>query len=201
MLSLEQSPGSDVLELVNKARLVLELPPIRRLPKGIPDTARKCVLGRSLGLEILLDDQDRAYALLTDYRLASKLASVWGAARPCGMWNGWGVMLPAKLSDFVREFDSRCYPRLVSPHRESKSTTQSELRHLRFDWADQHARVSDLLKRARSAWQNAERALNNSLDRELAMAVDSASHGSGDGAEDPDPRRLAGDTLAAQRKG
>src|ERR1700745_730244 len=101
MSSPDQNPSEEILELVNKARLLLEMPPLRKLPRGIPDTALKCVLGRSLGLEILLDDQDRAYTLVLRYRTACSLARVWGVERPYGMWNGWAVMLPARLDEFV----------------------------------------------------------------------------------------------------
>jgi hypothetical protein len=114
MLSPEPTACSEILEFVNAARVALEMQPLRKLPRGIPETSRKCVLGRSLGLEILLDDQDRAYALVLGYRSASKVARVWGADLPHGMWNGWAVLLPPELNAFVREFDAQCYPHLMS---------------------------------------------------------------------------------------
>jgi hypothetical protein len=160
MLSSEQNTTSEVLELVNQARLVLEMPALRKLPKGIPDAARKCVLGRSLDLEILLDDQDRAYALVLRYRTACSVARVWGVRRPYGMWNGWAVLLPRALNEFVHDFDSRCYPSIESLQRDTKEGLRSELRYLRFDWVDQHARVTNLLERAKSACEKADRARN-----------------------------------------
>jgi hypothetical protein len=160
MLSPEQNLSSDILESVNQARLVLEMSPLRRLPRGIPVTARKCVLGRALGLEILIDDQDRTYALLLKYRTACSLARVWGVARPCGMWNGWAVLLPSGLNEFVHDFDSRCYPSMEMVQRDTRAGIQSDLRHLRFDWIDQHTWVTELLERARSAYENARHAQN-----------------------------------------
>ena len=156
MLSPEQNPDSVILQLVNKARVVLEMPPLRKLPRGIPETSRKCVLGRSLGVEVLVDDQDRAYALLLHYRAACRLARVWDVARPYGMWNGWAVLLPWELNRFVHEFDARCYPHLASEASEAKDGVRSELRHLRFDWAAEHTRVADLMERAREACGRAQ---------------------------------------------
>ncbi len=161
VLSPEQNPDSVILELVNKARVVLEMPPLRKLPRGIPETSRKCVLGRSLGVEVLVDDQDRAYALLLHYRAACRLARVWDVARPCGMWNGWAVLLPRELNRFVHEFDARCYPHLASAASEAKASeakdgVRSELRHSRFDWAAEHTRVADLIERAGEACGRAQ---------------------------------------------
>lgn len=156
VLSPEQNPDSVILELVNKARVVLEMPPLRKLPRGIPETSRKCVLGRSLGVEVLVDDQDRAYALLLHYRAACRLARVWDVTRPCGMWNGWAVLLPRELNRFVHEFDARCYPHLASAASEAKDGVRSELRHSRFDWAAEHTRVADLIERAGEACGRAQ---------------------------------------------
>ena len=154
MLSPEQNPDSEILELVNKARAVLEMPPLRKLPRGIPETSRKCVLGRTLGLEVLLSDQDRAYALVLKYHTAWRLARVWGVARPYGMWNGWAVLMPPQLNRFVHEFDEHCYPHLISAS-EAKDGVRSELRHLRFDWMAEQTRVADLLMRAQQACDHA----------------------------------------------
>src|SRR5216683_4952761 len=157
MSSVEQNPGSEILDLINKARLVMEMPALKKLPRGIPETSRKCVLGRSLGLEILLDDQDRPYALVHEYRRACRLARVWSVGRPYGMWNGWAMLLPDELSKFVHEFDSRCYPQLLSVSREQKSgVVRSELRSLRFDWVEENKKVADLLERARAAHDAAQ---------------------------------------------
>jgi len=177
MLSPDQNPNSEILELVNQARLALELTPLRKLLRGVPDMARKCVLGRSLGLDILIDDQDRAYALVLRYRSACSVARVWGVAKPYGMWNGWAVLLPAKLNEFVHEFDSRCYPSMETSHRDGRRQLQSELRNLRFDWTNQHARVGDLLEKARLACEYAEQA-RNSCPAHRPMSVSSAEQAS-----------------------
>lgn len=158
MLSPEENPSSEILELVNQARVVLELPPLRKLLKGMPDSARKCVLGRSLGVDILIDDQDRAYALVRRYRTACSLARVWGVAKPYGMWNGWAVLLPQRLNEFVHEFDARCYPSMETAQRDAGGELQSEIRNLRFDWTNQHARVARLLEKATLACEYAEQA-------------------------------------------
>jgi hypothetical protein len=156
MLSPRQNTEAEILALVNKARVALGMPPIRNLPRGIPVTSRKCVLGRSLDVEVLIDDQDQTYALLTNYRSAYKLARAWNVARPCGMWNGWAVLLSEELNRFVHEFDARCYPHLTSATSEAKNGVRSELRYLRFDWVDEHTRVADLIERARAACDQAE---------------------------------------------
>jgi hypothetical protein len=160
MLFPEQNPSAEILDLINRARLVLEMPPLRKLLKGIPDTARKCVLGRSMGLDILIDDQERAYALVLRYRAAYSLARAWGVERPHGIWNGWAVLLPQRLNEFVHEFDSGCYPSMESLQRDTGGGVQSELRHLRFDWTDQRARIDNLLEKARLACEIAEQARN-----------------------------------------
>jgi hypothetical protein len=156
MLSPEQNPGLEILELVNKARVALQTPPLHKLFRGIPETSQKCVLGRSLGFEILLDDQDCAYGLLLSYLQAIKVAKAWNVPRTYGMWNGWAVRLPEPLNNFVHRFDGRCYPSLESPQRPQNAGVRSELRPLRFDWVDQHARVTTLLERARQACEEAE---------------------------------------------
>lgn len=171
MLSPQQNPGAEILALVNKARAALGMPPIRNLPRGIPETSRKCVLGRSLDVEVLMDDQDRAYALLTDYRSAYKLARAWNAARPCGMWNGWAVLLPEELNRFVHEFDARCYPHLTSVPSEAKNNIVSELRHLRFDWVEEHTRVEDLLERARAACDHASNLVKTAVSLALPLGI------------------------------
>jgi hypothetical protein len=177
MSSPEQYPGSQILELINKARIALEMPPLRKLPRGTPETSRKCVLGRSLSLEVLLDDQDRAYALLTNYHAASRLARAWGAERPYGMWNGWAMLLPSELNRFVHEFDAHCYPHLTSMENEVKDGVRSELRHLRFDWVAEHARVADLLMQARRACEYARTTLNNCDDRPASLMAWASSSG------------------------
>ena len=175
MLSSEQNPSTEILELINKARIALEMPPLRKLPRGIPETSQKCVLGRSLGLEVLVDDQDRAYALLTNYHAAWRIARAWGAERPYGMWNGWAVLLPLELNRFVHEFDARCHPYLTSAVSEVKDGVRSELRHLRFDWVAEKTRVAELLTRARQACDRAQ-AREASCDELLAPLLASVSH-------------------------
>jgi hypothetical protein len=156
MLSEVQNPDTEILELINEARLVLGMPALNKLPKGVPETSQKCVLGRSLGAEILLDDQDRAYVLLLHYRAASRLARAWGVAQPNGMWNGWGVLLPEPLDRFVHEFDALCYPQLTYGYGVADDGVRSELRHLRFDWVDEGKKVSDLIERAQDACAQAQ---------------------------------------------
>jgi hypothetical protein len=166
----ESNPGAEILELINKARVVLEMAPLRRLPRGIPETSRQCVLGRSLGVEVLLDDRDRAYGLLPRYRTALRLARVWDTSRPYGMWNGWAVLLPEELNTFVHEFDARCYPALASAASGLKDSVDPELRRSQFDWVDQHKRIADLLERARAACEHAERVRHESADRRTTLA-------------------------------
>jgi hypothetical protein len=158
MLTAQQTLRPDILALVNKARIALEMAPLKKLPRGVPQTSRKCVLGRSLGLEVLLDDQDRPYALVLQYHRARRLARIWCVARPHALWNGWAVMLPHGLSEFIREFDSRCYPKLVAASREEKSgQVRSDLRALRFDLMEEQTRVADLLAQAWEACQRADK--------------------------------------------
>lgn len=158
MLASKQDSEPEVLKLVNKARIVLEMPSLRKLPRGLPETSRECVLGRSLGVEILLDDQDRAYALVLQYRKACRLARIWRVERPCGMWNGWAVLLPKELNNFVHEFDAHSpqLSELTSAGCKPKDGVRSSLRHLRFDWVNQHNRVADLIERAREARDRAQ---------------------------------------------
>src|SRR2546421_6743049 len=149
MSSLQHSlPRSAVFDLVSRARSALGMPPLKRLPRGIRETSRQCVLGRSLGVEILVDDRDGPYALVLQYRSACALSRAWCVGRPCASWNGWAVRLPAALSKFVQEFDACCYPELVSNLESEKAGPVSELRSLRFDWVVEKERVQDLLDRA-----------------------------------------------------
>jgi hypothetical protein len=149
MSSLQHSlPRSAVFDLVSRARSALGMPPLKRLPRGIRETSRQCVLGRSLGVEILVDDRDGPYALVLQYRSACALSRAWCVGRPCASWNGWAVSLPAELTRFVQEFDACCYPELVSNSPPKKSATVSELRELRFDWVGEQQRVQNLIDRA-----------------------------------------------------
>jgi hypothetical protein len=150
-------PGPEILELVNQARRELRMPTLKELPRGTPETSRQCVLGRSLDVEVLTDDHDGPFALVQQYRRACVMARVWGVGRPRAVWNGWAIDLPAALTRFVREFDARCYPQLVSDlPAPSPESIRSELRALRFDWIAENARVDDLLRRARLAHDHAE---------------------------------------------
>jgi hypothetical protein len=151
MLSTEPDPGLEILELVNKARVLLGRPTLLKLPRGVPETSRKCVLGRSLEVEILLDDQDRAYALILHYRTACRLAHAWRVERPCGMWSGWAVLLPEQLNKFVHEFDARCYPKLSSIGCGSENGIPAGAQDLRFDWVAANNQVANLIERARRA--------------------------------------------------
>jgi hypothetical protein len=157
MSSAQYEPDPQVLELINKARTACGMPQLRELPQGIPETSRQCVLGRSLGVEVLLDDLEGPFALTLRYRQACALARAWsGGGRPRAVWNGWAVTLPASLSQFIRQFDARKYPKLVSSNSEARSESiRSELRSLRFDWVEEKNRLDDLLERARSACDHA----------------------------------------------
>src|SRR5438270_9605844 len=107
MSSLQHSfSHGDVVELIGKARTALGMPPLKKLPRGVRETSRQCVLGRSLGVEILIDDRDGPYALVLQYRSACALSRAWCVGRPCASWNGWAVRLPAELTRFVQEFDA-----------------------------------------------------------------------------------------------
>jgi hypothetical protein len=115
MSSGQYEPDPQVLELINNARKACGMLPLRELPQGIPETSRQCVLGRSLGVEVLLDDHDGPLALTLRYRQACALARAWGGGgRPRPVWNGWAVTLPPILSQFIRQFDARKYLKLVS---------------------------------------------------------------------------------------
>ncbi len=168
-LSPEQNPGSEILELVNQARVALEMPALRNLPKGIPGTSRKCVLGRSLNVEVLIDDRDQAYVLMANYYKACRLARVWNAARPYGMWNGWAVLLPPELNNFVHEFDACHYPQLASATSGATDGVISELRQLRFDWVSEQTKVADLLARARQACDRAQARDTSCNDRLIPL--------------------------------
>lgn len=111
----DQRPGPEILELVNRARIYLRMRRLTRLPRGIPGNSRRCVLSRSLGDEFLLDDQDRPFALVQEYRRACKLATAWHVERPSTVWNGWAVRLPGDLSTFIHNFDNGHYPQLIYP--------------------------------------------------------------------------------------
>jgi hypothetical protein len=145
----------DVLELVNRARAAFGILPLRKLPRGVRETSRQCVLGRSLGVEILLDDRDGPYALVLRYRAACALARTWGVGRPCASWNGWAVRLPSELSKFVQEFDACRYPELDSGLSAKTTTSVAELRVLRFDWISEQERVQKLLDQARNVCDSA----------------------------------------------
>jgi hypothetical protein len=161
VLPLQHEPASKILQRINQARSVLGMALLHKLPRGIPETARKCVLGRSLTLDILLDDHDRAYALVLHYRTALRLAHAWDVVRPYGMWNGWAVVLPPELNDFVRDFDSHYYPWMESPQPKLNVDPQTGLRHSSFSWNSQHATVSSLLERAQAACRYAQETLRN----------------------------------------
>lgn len=105
-------PGG-VLEFINKARRALKMAPIQELPHGMPEKSRLCVLARALRFEVLLNEEDSPFALITEYRKASMVAKAWGMARPQEAWNGWSVPLPVELRGFVHEFDAGRHPELV----------------------------------------------------------------------------------------
>ncbi len=98
------------------------MPLLTKLPQGIPKTSRQCVLGRSLDVEVLIDDHDGPFALVQQYRRAFVLARIWNVDRPRAVWDGWAVNLPAELGKFVHEFDGHQYPQLVSDQSLSSSS-------------------------------------------------------------------------------
>jgi hypothetical protein len=107
----------DILNVINKARSAFKMASLKKVPRGVPEKSRLCVLARALRLEVLLDEQDRPFAFVRQYRQASMLASAWRVARPREAWTGWSVPLPKELSDFVEEFDARRYPELITRAR------------------------------------------------------------------------------------
>jgi len=86
---------------------------LKKLPSGTPESANQCVQARSLKVEILLDHDDRPFAFALRYRMACALDRAWRSAPPCSVWNGWMVLLPVELSNFVHVFDALRYPELV----------------------------------------------------------------------------------------
>lgn len=172
MLSQQRNPGEQVLELVNRARIALEMPTLRKLPSGIPETSQKCVLGRSLDAEILLNDQDWAYVLLPNYRASCRLARAWRVERPCAIWNGWAVSLPEVLNRFVHEFDARCYPELSSAASASEDGTRAELVGLRLDWTGQKGKIAHLIERARQACHQTQEVQTQELQNRLSATRD-----------------------------
>jgi hypothetical protein len=103
----------DILNVINKARSAFKMASLKKVPRGAPEKSRLCVLARALRLEVLLDEQDRPFAFVRQYRQANILASAWRVARPREAWTGWSVPLPKELSDFVQEFDAQHYPELI----------------------------------------------------------------------------------------
>ena len=98
---------------------------LKKLPSGTPESANQCVQARSLKVEILLDHDDRPFAFALRYRMACALDRAWRSAPPCSVWNGWMVLLPVELSNFVHDFHELCYPELVS------RLAQASLYHVR----------------------------------------------------------------------
>ena len=122
-----------VMQSINKARRALRMSPIGELPRGVPEKSRLCVLARALHLEILLDENDRPFALTRGYRQARMLANAWSVGKPGEAWNGWSVELPAELSEFVREFDACRHPELIiSDFRRHLRMAAEELEALRL---------------------------------------------------------------------
>ena len=122
----DQRPSPAILELVNRARIYLQMRRVTRLPRGIPGNSRRCVLSRGLGAEFLLDDQDRPFTLLQEYRRACKLAAAWQVEKPSALWNGWAVRLPSDLNTFIHNFDAHQYPQLIS--RRAHNSTEHNLK-------------------------------------------------------------------------
>jgi hypothetical protein len=134
----------EVLQALNAARMALRMAPLTRLPPGLRRQSQLCVLGRALRLEILLDEQERAFVLVREYRQASRLAAIWNTP-PQEAWYGWAVLLPAQLDHFVHEFDAGYHSRLaLRQQRYALRAAMKELKSLR-SWALQmRSRVSEL---------------------------------------------------------
>jgi len=164
-----QKIDAEILGLINKARTTLSMAPLEDLPSGVPNTSRLCVLGRSLGVEVLLDDKDYPFALVLNYRRGCALAKAWDVSPPTEAWNGWGVQLPAELAKFVRDFDAQQYPGLsLSTRAVDIGGIRSELRSLRFGWMEEHGRLERLLGQAREACDRAAQLRQRSLQKPVS---------------------------------
>lgn len=89
------------LAYVNKARRARGLPPLFRLPCGVPVSSRQCPVARGLG-----DTSGyvtRVHYYCSNKRTARKIALAWGTSIERATFNF--VQLPDIVKEFILEFD------------------------------------------------------------------------------------------------
>lgn len=91
-----------VLHLVNRIRNVTGLKSLKTLPKGVRDSATKCVLAKALRARI--DDQ---YAYFKSMKHADAVARMVRKGRYKN-----SVVMPMTLQNFVTQFDGDYFPKL-----------------------------------------------------------------------------------------
>lgn len=104
----------EVVKLVNQARKVLELEPIKKLPKGIKDDPEFCPI--AIALEHTFEIGVGMMWSSSVYPVeAQEIAKAWGTyvapsdANKLG-WKQQTVILPIELSQWVFDFDSGLEP-------------------------------------------------------------------------------------------
>jgi hypothetical protein len=153
----------DILKLINTARSAFRMAPLKGLPRGIPEKSRLCVLARALRFEVLLDEEDRPFALVRQYRQAKMLASAWCVNRPEEAWSGWSVPLPRELSEFVHQFDARRHPELILVGRLAElHAARTELQSLRLRLMRMQVRASVLAAEGREIYGRSREVLAQS---------------------------------------
>ena len=99
---------SQVLHLVNQARVSLNLPPLDALPPGTKGRSVACPLSRALGGRVGVD------GICFDERTAAYcVADAWQTSIINRGYERYVVHLPLPLKHFVRDFDLGAYYRLA----------------------------------------------------------------------------------------
>lgn len=100
----------EVIKLVNQARKVLELKPIKKLPKGIKDDSEFCPI--AIALEHTFEiDTSVMWSTGSYVIIAQEIAKIWGTyVVPTGISEQPTIMLPTELSDWISAFDSGLEP-------------------------------------------------------------------------------------------
>lgn len=104
----------EVIKLVNQARKILELEPIKKLPKGIKDDPRFCPIAIALEhiFEIGIDIMWSTSVYSVEVQ---EIAKVWGTYVASSDTNKLDckqqiVSLPIELSQWILDFDSGLEP-------------------------------------------------------------------------------------------
>lgn len=121
------------LDLINRGRAALDLPPLAELPRAIPGVCNDCVIARCFpnsrvsAVHISFERDETTY---------QALGEAWGVGMAYQNESRIGFALPPQLQDFIAKFDRHEIPELLDVKPDDLFIRHEPFLGYRWIWAD-----------------------------------------------------------------